>query len=206
MERRAALHGRRINRKMKAGEFFLRVRHGRPFAWLRLHDQRHRRMAVAGLWAAFAAHVAVSGVGGDGALAGFGGAVTLIAGLVCLFSLGEASVLRGGARPLDAGRLAARDRAYAAAFHGTGWLLLSVVVYAELALRIEALWLPSDPRAAVGVFAAVAVAIGLLPVSVVGWMEPDHAVDVPPAIPPLPRRPRRFAAGLDEPEGPRFLH
>ncbi len=72
---------------MKVDQFLVRVRHDRPFAWLRLHDRRRRRMAVAGLWAAFAAHVAVSGF--DGELAGFGGAVTLIAGLVCLFSLGQ---------------------------------------------------------------------------------------------------------------------
>jgi hypothetical protein len=186
-------------------QLFLRIRHGRPFAWLRLHDRRRRRMAVAGLWAAFAAHLATSAFGRDSELAGFLGAVTLVAGLVCLFSLAEASVLRGGVRPLDAGRLAARDRAYAAAFHGTAWLLLAVVVYAELALRIDALWLPSDPREAVGTFAAVAVAIGLLPVSLLGWTEPDDAPAVPPAAPHLPRRPRRFAIGLDE-EGPRFLH
>lgn len=190
---------------MKVERFLLRIRHDRPFAWLRLHDQRRRRMAVVALWTAFAAHVAVSAFGGDGELAGFGGAVTLIAGLVCLFSLAEASVLRGGARPLDAARLAARDRAYAAAFHGTGWLLLAVVVYAELALRIEALWLPATPRTAVGVFAAVAVAIGLLPVSLLGWTEPDDAPVVPPAMPHIPRRPRRYATGLDD-QGPRFLH
>ena len=185
---------------------FLRIRHSGPFAWLRLHDRRRRRMAVAGLWAAFAAHVAASALGGDGEVAGFIGAVTLLAGVVCLFSLAEASVLGGGARPLDASRLAARDRAYAAAFHGTGWLLLCVVVYAELALRIEALWLPADPRAAVGVFAAVAVAIGLLPVSLLGWTEPDDTPAVPPSAPLPPRRPRRFAVGIDDPDARRFLH
>lgn len=190
---------------MKVHEFLVRARHDRPFAWLRLHDQRRRRMAVAGLWAAFAAHVAVGALGGDGALAGFAGAVTLAAGVVCMFSLAEASLLRGGARPLHAGRLAARDRAYAAAFHATGWLLLAVVVYAELALRIDALWLPATPRAAVGAFAAVAVAIGLLPVSLLGWMETDDAPTVPPAIPFIPRRPRRFTTGMED-EGPRFLH
>lgn len=191
---------------MKLLDVFLRIRHDRPFAWLRLTTQRRRRTAVGALWVAFGAHVAVSALGGDGELAGFFGFVTLLAGIVCLFSLAEASVLRGGAHPLDAGRLAARDRAYAAAFHGTGWLLLAVVVYAELALRIDALWLPSDPRTAVGAFAGVAVAIGLLPVSLLGWTEPDDAPAVPPAAPHPPRRPRRFAAGWDEPEGPRFLH
>jgi len=190
---------------MKVDQLLLRIRHNRPFAWLRLHDQRRRRTAVAGLWAAFGAHVAVIAFAGDGALAGVLGAVTLVAGLVCLFSLAEASALRGGARPLDAARLAARDRAYAAAFYGTGWLLLSVVVYAEVALRVEALWLPADPRTAVAAFAAVAVAIGLLPVSLLGWVEPDDAPALPPAEPHLPRRPRRFATGLDD-EGPRFLH
>ena len=150
---------------MKLQQFVLRIRHHPPFAWLRLPTQRRRRMAVAALWLAFAAHVAVNTLGGAGQLAELAGFATLFAGVVCLFSLAEASVLRGGARPLDAGRLAARDRAYAAAFHGTGWLLLAVVVYAELALRIDALWLPTDPRTAVGAFAAVAVAIGLLPVS-----------------------------------------
>lgn len=190
---------------MKVERFLLRMRHDKPFAWLRLHDRRGRRAAVVALWAAFAAHVAVSAFGGDGRLAGLGGAATLIAGLVCLFSLAEASVLRGGARPLDAARLAARDRAYAAAFHGTGWLLLTVVVYAEVALRFEALWLPASPRTAVGAFAAVAVAIGLLPVSLLGWAEPDDAPVVPPAPVHIPRRPRRFAAGPED-EGPRFLH
>ncbi|HEX2206377.1 MAG TPA: hypothetical protein VHG93_01740 [Longimicrobium sp.] len=191
---------------MKFSEVFLRVRHERPFAWLRLDTRFRRRAAVAGLWMAFGAHVAASALGGDGEWAGFAGFVTLFAGIVCLFSLAEASVLRGGAQPLDAGRLAARDRTYAAVFHGTGWMLLAVVVYAELALRIEALWLPSDPRAAVGAFAAVAVAIALLPVSLLAWMEPDDAPVVPPTMPHVPRRPRRFAAGFDEPEGPRFLH
>jgi hypothetical protein len=191
---------------MKLLQVLARIRHNRPFAWLRLFTQRRRRMAVAALWAAFAAHVAVSALGGDGQVAGFAGFATLLAGVVCLFSLAEASVLRGGARRLDAGRLAARDRAYAAAFHGTGWLLLAVVVYAELALRIDALWLPADPRAAVGAFAAVAVAIGLLPVSLLGWAEPDEVPALPPAELRPPHRPRRFAAGPDGAEGPRFLH
>jgi hypothetical protein len=191
---------------MKLQQFVLRVRHHPPFAWLRLPTQRRRRMAVAALWLAFAAHVAVSALGGDGQLAEFAGFATLFAGAVCLFSLAEASVLRGGARPLDAGRLAARDRAYAAAFHGTGWLLLVVVVYAELALRIDALWLPSDPRAAVGTFAAVAVAIGLLPVSLLSWAEPDDAPAAAPTIRQPLRRPRRFPAGPRDREGPRFLH
>ena len=163
-------------------------------------------MAVAALWLAFAAHVAASALGGDGKLAGFAGLATLFAGVVCLFSLAEASVLRGGARPLDAGRLAARDRAYAAAFHGTGWLLVTVVVYAELALRIDALWLPTDPRTAVGAFAAVAVAIGLLPVSLLSWAEPDDAPMSAPTVRPPLRRPRRFPAGPRDREGPRFLH
>ncbi|HEX6368807.1 MAG TPA: hypothetical protein VF006_07740 [Longimicrobium sp.] len=191
---------------MKLLHGFLRIRHARPFAWLTLPTRRRRRMAVAALWGAFAAHVAVNALGGDGRLAGFAGFATLLAGLVCLFSLAEASALRGGARPLDAGRLAARDRAYAAAFQGTGWLLLAVVVYAELALRIDALWLPSDPRGAVGAFAAVAVAIGLLPVSLLSWTEPDDAPAAAPAAPQPPRRPRRFAAGPVDREGTRFLH
>ncbi|HEX5868856.1 MAG TPA: hypothetical protein VFY65_00500 [Longimicrobium sp.] len=191
---------------MKLLQGFLRIRHARPFAWLNLPTRRHRRMAVAALWTAFAAHVAVSALGGDSELAGFFGFVTLFAGMICLFSLAEASVLRGGAQPLDAGRLAARDGAYAAAFHGTAWLLLAVVVYAELALRIDALWLPSDPRGAVGAFAAVAVAVGLLPVSLLSWTEPDDAPAAPPPTPQPPRRPRRFAVGPDDPQGPRFLH
>lgn len=177
-----------------------------PFTWLRLPTQRRRRTAVAALWSAFAAHVAASARGGDGEVAGFAGFVTLLAGLVCLFSLAEALVLRGGAQPLDAARLAARDRAYAAAFHGTGWLLVAVVVYAELALRIDALPLPSDPRAAVGTFAAVAVAIALLPVSLLGWTQPDDAPAAPPSAVQRPRRPRRFAAGPSDGQGPRFLH
>jgi hypothetical protein len=191
---------------MKLQQVYLRIRHDRPFAWLKLHTQRRRRIAVGALWLAFAAHVAISAFAGDGQLAEFFGFVTLLAGIVCLFSLSEASVLRGGARPLDAARLAARDRAYAAAFHGTGWLLLAVVVYAELALRIDRLWLPTDPRAAVGAFAAVAVAIGLLPVSLLGWAEPDDAPAAAPAVPQPPRRPRRFAVGPQDHEGPRFLH
>jgi hypothetical protein len=191
---------------MKLSHVFLRIRHDRPFAWLKLTTQRRRRMAVAALWVAFAAHVAISALAGDGELAGFFGFGTLFAGIVCLFSLSEASVLRGGAQPLDASRLAARDRAYAAAFHGTGWMLLAVVVYAELALRIDALWLPTDPRAAVASFAAVAVGIGLLPVSVLGWTEPDDVPVAAPAAPHLPRRPRRFAPGPDDRQGPRFLH
>lgn len=191
---------------MQLQQFVLRIRHHPPFAWLGLPTQRRRRMAVAALWLAFAAHVAVSALGGDGRLAEFGGFATLFAGVLCLFSLAEASVLRGGARPLDAGRLAARDRAYAAAFHGTGWLLLAVVIYAQLALRIDALWLPADPRTAVGAFAAVAVAIGLLPVSLLSWTEPDDAPSAPPAIRPPLRRPRRFPAGPRDREGPRFLH
>jgi hypothetical protein len=191
---------------MKLLQVLLRIRHDRPFAWLKLLTQRRRRMAVAALWVAFAAHVAISALAGDGEVAGFLGFATLFAGIVCLFSLSEASVLRGGAQPLDASRLAARDRAYAAAFHSTGWLLLGVVVYAELALRIDVLWLPTDPRAAVGSFAAVAVAIGLLPVSVLGWTEPDDVPMPVPPVPEFPRRPRRFAVGPDDREGPRFLH
>ena len=183
----------------------LSIRHRRPFAFLTLHTRTRRRAAVLGLWSAFAAHVAAA-LGGDGELAGFLGFVTLMAGMVCMFSLAEASALRGGSAPLDAGRLAARDRAYAAAFHATGWLLLAVVVYAELALRLERLWLPRDPRAAVGAFAAVGVAIGLLPVSLIGWAEPDETSADPGPAPPPPRRPRRYVGTLDDREVRRWLH
>lgn len=177
----------------------------RPFAWLRLPTRRHRRAAVLALWSTFAAHVAIAAFAGDGELAGFAGFATLLAGMICMFSLAEASGLRGGTGPLDAGRLAARDRAYSAAFQATGWMLLATVVYAELALRIDLLWLPADPRQAVGAFAAVGVAIGLLPVSLVGWTEPDDAPLAPPAPPPIPRRPR-FAASFDDHEQQRWLH
>jgi hypothetical protein len=81
---------------MKLKQFVLRIRHHPPFAWLRLPTRRRRRMAVAALWLAFAVHVAVSALGADGRLAGFLGFATLFAGAVCLFSLAEASVLRGG--------------------------------------------------------------------------------------------------------------
>ena len=178
----------------------------RPFAFLSLHNRARRRAAVLGLWGAFATHVAASALGGDGELAGFLTMLALLAGLVCMFSLAEASALRGGRGPLDAGRLVARDRAYATAFHATGWLLLAVGVYAELALRLEGLWLPRDLRTAVGVFAAAAVAIGLLPVSLMGWAEPDDPP--PPSFPEpgLPRRPRRYASSLDDHETQRWLH
>lgn len=179
----------------------------RPFAFLTLHTRARRRAAVLALWGAFAAHVAISAFGGDGELAGFAGFLTLMAGLVCMFSLAEAGALRGGSRPLDAGRLAARDRAYAAAFHATGWLILAVVVYAELALRLDWLWLPRDPRGAVGAFAAVGVAIGLIPVSLMGWAEPDDLPAAPPpSLPEPPRKPRRYAASLDDRETQRWLH
>lgn len=178
----------------------------RPFALLPLYTRAHRRAAVLALWGAFAAHVAIAALAGDGEVAGFFGFVTLLGAIICMFSLAEASALRGGVGPLDAGRLAARDRAYAAAFHGTGWLLLAAVVYAEMALRTELLWLPSDPREAVGAFAAFGVAVGLLPVSLMGWAEPD---DPPPPLPPAPeppRRPRRYAASFDDAEQQRYLH
>jgi hypothetical protein len=181
-------------------------KHRRPFAFLTLHTRTRRRAAVLGLWGAFAAHVAVSAFAGDGELAGFFGFVTLFAGSVCMFSLAEAGALRGGSAPLDAGRLAARDRAYAAAFHATGWLLLAVVVYAELALRMDRLWLPADPRQAVGVFAAVGVAIGLLPVSLMGWAEPEERPAAPPPAPLPPRKPRRYVGTLDDREVQRWLH
>lgn len=181
-------------------------RHRRPFAFLTLHTRPRRRAAVLGLWGAFAAHVAVSALAGDGELAGFAGFATLLAGLVCMFSLAEASALRGGSAPLHAGRLAARDRAYAAAFHATGWLLLAVVVYAELALRMEWLWLPGTTRGAVGVFAAVGVSIGLLPVSLIGWSEPDDRPAAPPSAPQPPRKPRRYVGTLDDREVQRWLH
>lgn len=179
----------------------------RSFAFFTLHTRFERRAAVVGLWGAFAAHVAVSAFGGGGQLAGFGGLVTLLAGFICMFSLAEASALRGGSRPLDASRLADRDRAYAAAFHATAWLLLAVVAYAELALRFDQLWLPKDPRTSVGSFAAVAVAIGLLPVSLMAWAEPDDAPAAPP--PPLPqptRLPRRYVTRLEDDDAPRWLH
>jgi hypothetical protein len=181
-------------------------KHRRPFAFLSLHTRTRRRAAVLGLWGVFAAHVAVSALAGDGELAGFAGFATLMAGLVCMFSLAEASGLRGGSAPLDAGRLAARDRAYAAAFHATGWLLLAVVVYAELALRMEWLWLPATPRGGVGVFAAVGVAIGLLPVSLIGWSEPEERPAVPPSAPQPPRKPRRYVGSLDDRDVQRWLH
>lgn len=180
--------------------------HHPPFALLALNTRRRRRTAVAALWGAFAAHVAVSALGGDGELAGFGGLVTLMAGLVCMFSLAEASGLRGGSAPLDAGRLAARDRAYAGAFHAAGWLMLSLVVYTELALRVDVLWLPATTRGAVGAFAAVGVAIGLLPVSLIGWAEPDESPAAPPPTPQPPRRPHRYVGSLDDRETQRWLH
>lgn len=184
----------------------LSIRHRRPFAVVTLHTRKRRRAAVLGLWGAFAAHVAAAAFAGDGELAGFLGFATLVAGMACMFSLAEAGALRGGSAPLDAGRLAARDRAYAAAFHATGWLLLAVGVYAELALRLDGLWLPRDPRAAVAAFAAVGVAIGLLPLSLMGWAEPDEAPADPAPAPPPPRKPRRYVGTLDDREVGRWLH
>lgn len=182
------------------------LRHRRPFAYLTLNTRRRRRAAVSVLWGAFAAHVAASALGGDGELAGALSVVTLVVGLVCMFSLAEASGLRGGSAPLDAARLAARDRAYSAAFHATGWLMLALVVYAELALRMGGLWLPASPRGAVGVFAAVGVSIGLLPVSLIGWSEPDESPATPPPAPQPPRKPRRYVGSLDDRATQRWLH
>jgi len=178
----------------------------RPFAPLRLNTRVRRRAAVLALWAAFAAHVAAGALGGDGELVAFASTGTLLLGIVSLFSLAEASALRGGSTPLDAGRLAARDRAYAAAFHGTAWLLLSVVLYAELALRGDGLWLPDDPRAAFGLLAAAGVAVALLPVSLIAWMEPEDPPSAPPQQTASLRGPRRYAATLDDRERPRWLH
>jgi hypothetical protein len=87
-----------------------------------------------------------------------------------------------------------------------GWLLLSVVVYAELALRFDALWLPGDVRSAVALFAAAGVAIALLPVSLLAWAEPDEAPAAPPPLPLPSPAPRRYAARLDDGGTQRWLH
>ncbi|HEX8392846.1 MAG TPA: hypothetical protein VF665_10860 [Longimicrobium sp.] len=179
-----------------------------PLIRLRLQTQARRRAAVAALWAAYAAYLALAVWGGRGNLAGIASVGALMVGLVCMVALAESSGLRAHGAPLHASRLAQRDRAYALSFHATSWLLVGVALYTQTAAHTTWLPLPSTPRAAAGAVAAVCVAIGMLPVTLLSWREPDPMpLDaLPPIRPPLPlpRRDPRARPGDDD--GPRWLH
>jgi len=174
---------------------------------LPLPTQAARRRAVMILWAAFATYIAANTLTRGDDLAGGISALAMLVGIGCMFSLARAVRWghRGGcgALELDERETAARDRAYYQAYQVQSWVMAAVVAYAVLAVRVDGLWLPSTAQQAASALAAVAVAMGLLPVTYIGWGEPDLLPDEDePAAPrasirfPIPRRARIMIAGM----------
>jgi amino acid transporter len=171
---------------------------------LPLPTQAARRRAVVLLWTAFAAYLAANTLTRGDDLAGAMSALAMLVGIGCLFSVARAVRWgHGCAAGLDEREMAARDRAHYLAFRVQSWLTLAVVAYTTVAVRVDALWLPATGHQAAGAVAAVAVAMGLLPVTCIGWGEPDFLLDdEEPAMPrqsirfPLPHRSRMIIAAM----------
>lgn len=154
--------------------------------------QRGRRAAAVMLWTSFAGYVALQAFGGDGNAVGAAGAALLLLGYVCYFALARAlGVARcEGARELDERERMNRDRAHYVAYQVLGWAMLAVVLYAAVAVRVDWLWMPTTPQGAVGALAAVAIALGLLPMTILAWTEPDLMADEGEEAPHVPFSPR----------------
>jgi hypothetical protein len=171
---------------------------------LPLPTQAARRRAVVLLWTAFAGYLAASMLTRGDDLAGAMSALAMLVGIGCLFSIARAVRWgHGGCAGLDEREMAARDRGHYLAYRVQSWFTLAVVVYTTVAVRVDALWLPATGQQAAGAVAAVAVAMGLLPITLVAWGEPDFLLDdEEPAMPrqsirfPLPRRSRIMIAAM----------
>ncbi|HEU4454198.1 MAG TPA: hypothetical protein VFR81_14105 [Longimicrobium sp.] len=166
---------------------------------LPLPTRAARRRAVVLLWTAFAGYVAANMLTRGDDLAGAMSALAVLVGIGCLFSISRAVRWGQGscAVGLDERETAARDRAHYLAYRVQSWLMLAVVAYTTVAVRVDALWLPATGPQAAGAVAAVAVAMGLLPLTFIAWGEPDFLLDdeeEPAPRPsirfPIPRRSR----------------
>ncbi len=166
---------------------------------LPLPTQAARRRAVALLWTAFAGYLAANMLTRGDDLAGALSALAVLVGIGCMFSISRAVRWGHGAcaEGLDERETAARDRAHYLAYRVQSWLTLAVVAYTTVAVRVDGLWLPANGHQAAGAVAAVAVAMGLLPLTFIAWGEPDFLLDdEEPAAPrqslrfPIPRRSR----------------
>jgi amino acid transporter len=171
---------------------------------LPLPTQAARRRAVVLLWTSFAGYLAANTLTRGDDLAGAMSALAMLVGIGCLFSIARAVRWGHGgcAAGLDEREMAARDRAHYRAFRVQSWLTLAVVAYTTVAVRVDALWLPATGHQAAGALAALAVAMGLLPITCIGWGEPDLLDDEEPAMPrqsirfPLPHRSRMVIAAM----------
>lgn len=155
---------------------------------LPLPTRSARRRAVVVLWTAFAAYLAAGTRTSGDDVAGALGALAMLVGFGCLFSIARA--VRWGQADvpgkLDERETAARDRAHYLAFQVQSAFMLAVVVYATVAVRVDGMWLPASAQQAASALAAVAVAMGLLPVTLIAWREPDAPLDEDE---PAPARP-----------------
>jgi hypothetical protein len=163
-----------------------------------------RRALAATGWACFLAFVAVHSFD----LGAASEPVTAVA--ILLGFTGYAVLLRVvqlqrgvGERPLDEREQAIRDRGHFVAFRLGNAAMLVVVIYAMLAQRIPGLWLPATPGEAAAALAAVAIAFGLLPATVLAWTTEDEPLDDEEGAPvpvltrtPMPRAVRITLFGL----------
>jgi len=173
---------------------------------LPLPTQAARRRAVVLLWTTCAGYLVANMLTRGDDLAGAVSALAVLVGIGCMFSISRAVRWGHGAcaEGLDERETATRDRAHYLAYRVQSWFTLAVVAYTTVAVRVDALWLPATGEQAAGAVAAVAVAMGLLPLTLIAWGEPDLLLDddEEPATPrqsirfPLPRRSRMLIAGM----------
>jgi len=172
---------------------------------LPLPTRAARRRAVVLLWTAFAGYLAANLLTRGDDLAGGMSALAVLVGIGCLFSIARAVRWGHGgcATGLDERETAARDRAHYLAYRVQSWFTLAVVAYTTVAVRVDVLWLPATGHQAAGAMAAVAVAMGLLPLTLIAWGEPDMPLDEEePAMPrpslrfPIPRRSRMLIGAM----------
>jgi hypothetical protein len=167
-------------------------------------SRRGRRGLAVTLWACFLGVVALrfaapASVAGTGTvvfmLVGYGAYAVLTRGLGLTRSPLE--------QPLDERERGERDHAHFVAFQIGNGGMLAAVIYTIVARQFPGLWMPATPRAGLAAAAAVAIAFGILPATVLAWTLPDLVADddeeAPAPAPltrtPLPHRKRMLMLG-----------
>lgn len=140
-----------------------------------------RRVAVVATYLGLAATVALLWGEASGTLPGWSiwpaaaGAVVAVAGLAG--SAATATRATWWQAPLDERDRAVRDHAYRRAYWIVSILVLLALAYAMLAAERPGWWLPERQSDYWALFIVLAIVTGVLPTTIVAWIEPDEEPD-----------------------------
>jgi hypothetical protein len=159
-----------------------------------LATRRGRRALAITLWACYAGVVVVRTAAVPRQVADVAMFVLIAAGFFAYTILARGLGLNRSPleQPLDERERSERDHAHYVAFQIGNVGMLVAVIYTLVARQVPGLWMPSTPRAGLAALAAVAVAFGVLPATVLAWTLPGDAADddeEAPAPQPLSRTP-----------------